>query len=254
VVPAFTRSADFAIDKPAGTPCQHLGADDRCGIHDRLRARGFPGCAVYDCFGAGQQVTQVTFGGRSRTPEMYPVFPVMRQLHEWLWYLSEALRLPRVQTLRADLERLREEPTDLTTLDAGSLLELDLDAHWPAVSALLGSVSQRVRSVHKGPDRRGADLVGASLRGADLRGADLRGAYLIGADLSTSDLREADLIGADLRGADLSAADLTDALFVTQVQLDAARGDHHTRLPAALARPTHWSVAQDEGRIHIRDG
>ena len=65
VAPAFAASADFAIDKPAGHPCPNLQEEDfRCGIHDRLRERGFPGCTVFDCFGAGQQVAQVTFGGR----------------------------------------------------------------------------------------------------------------------------------------------------------------------------------------------
>jgi len=32
-------------------------------IHNDLRRHGFPGCAVYDCFSAGQQVSQVTFAG-----------------------------------------------------------------------------------------------------------------------------------------------------------------------------------------------
>jgi len=45
-------------DKPAGRPCPNLGADFGWGIHDSLRKRGFPGCAVFDCFGAGQQVIQ----------------------------------------------------------------------------------------------------------------------------------------------------------------------------------------------------
>src|SRR6188768_3666781 len=65
VAPAFAASADFAIDKPAGSPCPNLQADFRCGIHAELRERGFPGCEVFDCFGAGQQLTQVTFGGRT---------------------------------------------------------------------------------------------------------------------------------------------------------------------------------------------
>ncbi len=61
VGPAFAASADFAIDKAAGTPCPNLGGDFRCGIHDQLRPKGFAGCTVYDCFGAGQKVSQVTF-------------------------------------------------------------------------------------------------------------------------------------------------------------------------------------------------
>src|SRR6478609_5910254 len=88
VAPAFARSADFAIDKPSGQPCPKLEDDLRCGIHAELRERGFPGCAVFDCFGAGQQIVQVTFGGQDwrTTPElagpMFAVLPVMRRLHE----------------------------------------------------------------------------------------------------------------------------------------------------------------------------
>jgi hypothetical protein len=81
VAPAFCASADFAISKRAGQPCPHLGPDFRCGIHTGLRAQGFRGCTVYDCFGAGQQVSQVTFGGQDwrqalqSARSMFEVFP-----------------------------------------------------------------------------------------------------------------------------------------------------------------------------------
>ncbi|MFE4849650.1 pentapeptide repeat-containing protein, partial [Streptomyces sp. NPDC056689] len=89
-------------------------------------------------------------------------------------------------------------------------------------------------------NHRGADLMGARLKGADLRGANLRGAYLIAADLTGADLREADLIGADLRDARLQGADLTGSIFLTQAQVNAARGDGWTKIPASLSRPAHW--------------
>src|SRR5664280_3107882 len=63
VAPAFAVSADFAISKPAGRPCPNLQPDFRCGIHPRLREMGFRGCVAYDCFGAGQRVTQTTLTG-----------------------------------------------------------------------------------------------------------------------------------------------------------------------------------------------
>ena len=102
-----------------------------------------------------------------------------------------------------------------------------------------GGARGRVRR----PSRPGprADLVGAALAGADLRDADLRGALLLGADLRDADLRRTDLLGADLRGADLAGADLRDALYLTQPQIDAARGDGRTRLGPGLRRPGHWS-------------
>jgi uncharacterized protein YjbI with pentapeptide repeats len=70
----------------------------------------------------------------------------------------------------------------------------------------------------------------------------LRGALLIGADLRGADLHTADLLGADLRGADLSGADLTGSLFLLQSQVDTARGDAATHLPAGRIRPPHWDV------------
>ena len=73
----FAVSADFALDKPAGTPCPNLRGDHRCGIHAKLRPSGFTGCTVYDCFGAGQRVSQVTFGGHGvgRTMHESPSVP-----------------------------------------------------------------------------------------------------------------------------------------------------------------------------------
>lgn len=107
--PAFSSSADFAIDKDAEKPCLHLRSDFRCGIHQRIRQEGFAGCAVYDCFGAGQKAAQVTFGGQDwrRAPrtakQMFEVFTIMRQLHELLWYLTEALALQSARSLHGEL-------------------------------------------------------------------------------------------------------------------------------------------------------
>ncbi|WP_327326043.1 pentapeptide repeat-containing protein [Streptomyces sp. NBC_01210] len=248
----FTASADFAVDKDAGTPCRNLRTDFRCGIHTRLRQSGFSGCTVYDCFGAGQKVSQVTFGGKDwrqapeTAQEMFAVFPVVRQLHELLWYLTEALTLRPARSLHGEIRRLLGETERLTELGPDALGKLDVAAHRQDVNVLLLRTSELVRAEvgragRKKKDRRGADLMGARLRGADLRGASLRGAYLIAADLTGADLRLADLIGADLRDADLAGADLTGSFFLTQPQLNAAKGDAATRLPPALTRPAHWS-------------
>lgn len=246
VAPAFSASADFAIDKEAGRACPNLRSDFRCAIHAGLRQKGFPGCAVFDCFGAGQQVAQVTFGGQDwrRTPriaaQMFAVFTVMRQLHELLWYLSEALTLQPAGPIHGELGRALEQTELLTRHGPDALADLDVTAHRRDVNALLLRTSELVRAGHRGIDRSGADLIGKDLRGADLRGASLRGAYLIGADLAGADLRMADLTGADLRGAGLGAADLTGSIFLTQSQVDAAKGDLDTRLPPSLTRPAHW--------------
>ena len=237
----FARSADFPVDKAGGDPCRNLLADHRCGIHDRLLEGGWRGCVAFDCFGAGQQVSQVTFGGVSwreapdTAPTMYAVLPVVRQLHEMLAHLLEAAALEPGTDALVALTGLVDEVADLAAADAETLLGLDLDALRARVGGLLRTVSATVRDRHRRRDgirkqsrgaRRvgpGADLVGADLHGLDLRATDLRGALLIAADLRGADLRWADLLGADLRDADLRGAVLDGALFVTRPQLAAAR-------------------------------
>jgi uncharacterized protein YjbI with pentapeptide repeats len=248
VAPAFSASADFAIDKPAGQACPNLLGDFRCGIHSELRPRGFRGCTVYDCFGAGQQVAQVTFAGKDwraapeSSEQMFAVFAVMRQLHEMLWHLDQALMRLAATPLHDDLRAAFGEVERITHASAAALLELDVAALRREVSPLLERTSELVRaeSPRSAPDRVGADLIGADLKGADFMAANLRGAYLIGADLRGADLRLADLRAADLRDADLRGADLTGSIFLTQSQLDASKGDSETRLPMSITRPAHW--------------
>jgi uncharacterized protein YjbI with pentapeptide repeats len=248
VAPAFSASADFAIDKAARQQCPNLQVDFRCGIHTELRPRGFRGCSTYDCFGAGQQVAQVTFGGNDwrAAPEtadqMFEAFAVMRQLHEMLWYLNEALTQRPALSLHDELRLAFGDVERLTQASADALLGLDVAGVRRVVSPLLERTSALIRaeSSDGGLDRVGADLVGADLRGADLRAANLRGAYLIGTDLRDADLWLADLLGADLRDADLRGADLTGSIFVTQSQIDASRGGSGTKLPTSITRPGHW--------------
>lgn len=231
VAPAFAKSSDFAVNKPAGQACRNLADDFSCGIHEELPQRGFRGCVVFDCFGAGQRITQETFGGRDwrSTPAiagaMFAVLPVVRQLHELLWLLTEALAIDEARRLHPKLRTALGEIDAVAARPAEELRGLDVDAYRKKVVPLLRSVSELARAGTRRPDHSGAQLIGRKFRGADLRGASFRGALLLGADLRDADLRRADFTGADLRGADLRGADLTGALFLTAAQLRAAVTD-----------------------------
>ncbi|MNO15096.1 Serine/threonine-protein kinase B [compost metagenome] len=254
----FGVSSDFAIDKNAGQPCPNLQNDFRCGIHTGLRTKGFRGCTVYECFGAGPKVSHLTFAGLDwqEAPEtaaqMFEVFPVMRHLHELLYYLTEALLLPAAQPIHSQLHSALEQTERLTLLTAEALLKVDVHTHRAEINELLLRTSELAREAARRqllnpPKRpknygRGADLIGAKLKKADLRCVSLRGAYLIAADLSGADLRGADLIGADFRDTKLYGADLRGTLFLTQSQLNAAKGDALTKLPDTLVRPEHWTI------------
>ena len=247
VVPAFAASADFAITKRARQACPNLRSDLRCGIHSGLRQQGFRGCAAYDCFGAGQKVSQATFAGQDwrQAPDiaqqMFSAFPIMRALHELLWYLTEALALRPDAVLHDELRRALEETERLTHGRPDALLALDVATYQQDINILLVRASEHARAeIGKKKDYRGAALFGAKLKGANLRGANLRGAFLIGADLRGADLRLADFTAADCRDTDLRGADLSGSIFLIQSQLDAAKGDSETKVPPSLTRPAHW--------------
>lgn len=249
-------SSDFAIDKPAGMPCPNLQEDFHCHIHSELRESGFKGCTVFDCLGAGQMIAQTTFGGQSwkDQPEyaekMFRAFPVMEQLFEMIAFAAEALSYETTPLLQQELTSQLDLLQRLSHSSVDELLNLDLISYRMPISELLLEASAKIRKrmITRLPARqkkwnteqRGADWIGKNLRSQDLRGTSFRGALLIAADLRKSDLRSTDFIGADLRDADLSGANLSTSLFLTQMQINSAKGDAGTQLPQHIERPFHW--------------
>jgi len=248
----FSASEGFPQDKASGTPCINLQPNFRCSVHKNLITEGLKGCTSYDCFGAGQRVAQVTYAGKDwrqvteSAQEMFDVFLIMRQLHEMLWYLREAVNLEPASCIHNELSSVLMETEHLTNSIAASLIELDIEAHRHKVSKLLVKTSKLVRARYKTLSRDktnnaiSIDFLGADLRKQDLRGANLRGACLIAADLRGVDLSGADLIGADLRDADLRGANLSGSIFLTQSQINTAKGDSITELPDLIDRPKSW--------------
>lgn len=118
VIPPFDALQGFGFDKPAETPCLHLCADHRCGIHDGLIAQGFTGCVAFDCLGAGQRLTSLAvarFGSadwRARPDVarwLFGAYPRMRGVQEWLARLSLAAAMVDSGDLRALAAELEAE-------------------------------------------------------------------------------------------------------------------------------------------------
>ena len=135
--PAFDRSDEFAIDKPACVACPNLDADDICSIHNRLEKAGFRGCVLYDCLGAGQRVVQELYAGHAwreepdLLPEMWSALIALRRVHELILLLTTAAKAPLSMKEQATLEELLraldpEEgwtPEGLADFAAGPLAE-----------------------------------------------------------------------------------------------------------------------------------
>lgn len=244
---SFGASSEFAADKAPGVACPNLREGLDCGIHEELRASGYRGCALFDCFGAGQLVTARTCAGvrwqegGAGAARLFAVFDVMRRLKELLWYLADAA--DAAGPLSGAIGEMRQAVQALVGEDAAHLERLDVLALQERVYELLAAASGARR--HELSSCSGLALAGADLRNADftrtnLRGADLRYAQLAPAVLAGADLEGADLLGADLRDADVRGARLAGSLYLTQSQVESADGDDATTLPAAIRRPAHW--------------
>ncbi|MDL4840219.1 pentapeptide repeat-containing protein [Aquibacillus rhizosphaerae] len=247
----YGKSADFPFNKDGGDPCRNLCSNNLCAIHDQLREKGFRGCVSYECFGAGQHVSQSIYNGKDwredkeQVEEMFTVFPIVQQLHEMLLYLQQTLTLKETESLKNSLQKIYEDTFELTLKKPKEILKIDIVAHRSKVSALLIESSKIYRNYNNKKGRKNglkkkSDYLGANLKGLNLQGEDFRGKLMIAANLSHSDLSRADFIGADFRDANLSGANLTDVLFLTQSQINSAVGDVFTKIPSYLERPSHW--------------
>ena len=238
----FSKTDGFPEDKRAGEPCLHLAERFTCNIHGELATRNMKGCMTYDCFGAGQQVAQVTYGGRDwRTnretaEQMYDAFLKMRQLYEIYVYATEAARIAPskpLQTLIAELETV-------AAATAEQVVALDAEQYRQRVRPFIHEASAQLQRQYRPTFKAKADLFGADLRKKSLRGADLRGCFLIAANLAGADLTGANVLSADFRDANVSGANLANSYFLTQMQVNSMKGDATTRIPAHLTRPSQW--------------
>lgn len=138
VAPPFDAEQGFGHDKAAGEPCRHLQQDNRCAVHASLIASGYPGCAAFDCYGAGQRVT-LKYGNDAwrqsvdAAAAMFKSYSRMRALHELLAMVAVAKQQAsmdavslRLQEVLAGLEQLCEieSPVDVVALRQRTVREI----------------------------------------------------------------------------------------------------------------------------------
>jgi hypothetical protein len=138
---AFDRGPHFGFDKPAGTPCRHLGGDHACAIHAHLERDGFLGCASYDCRGAGQLVTQMFAGLSWRDSPA-----VARQM---FWAFAKLREIQTMRSISPAVRRQLEPPDPRWTLEA--LHALDLVALRQELAARLASPARAPMLECRGP-------------------------------------------------------------------------------------------------------
>ncbi|MGL5676802.1 MAG: pentapeptide repeat-containing protein [Cellulosilyticaceae bacterium] len=233
----------FPENKDAGVPCKHLEADFKCDIHGELIEKNLRGCLNYECFGAGQKVTRMYAdkGGWEQNPsqraEIYQVFLGVTQLYQMRWYLLQALELHVSSERDGAIEKLIQENGEIVEQEPKKILSYDLEAYRERVNVLLKALTNQVRTTK---DNGNKNFFGKNLKGKNLDGKDFTMALMIAANLEKCRLRRANLLGADMRDTNIKDTDLSESLFLTQMQINSAKGNAETKLPSYLSRPSTW--------------
>lgn len=203
---------------------------------------------AYDCFGAGQKVTQVVCQGKTwqdkdvKADEMYRIFLAVYQLHQMLWYMNEAALLIPASDIHEVVESAIQDLDRLTRQAPEALLKMDLEICRERTNRLLKEVWHRVRKSIKAPAKakKSVDFIGRDFKKAVLDGQDFSMSLLIAANLEGCSLKGANFLGADLRDTNFKNADLSESIFLTQAQVNSAKGNEYTKLPEFIICPEIW--------------
>ncbi|WP_312643840.1 pentapeptide repeat-containing protein [Hydrogenoanaerobacterium sp.] len=244
----YAKAEGFPADKAAGKPCKSLMPDFRCSIHPKLMACKLKGCMAYDCFGAGQKVAQAIYSGANwmTTPEiadqMFKVFLQVWQLHQMLWYLVEASTLIPAEKLKNEIDALILENEQMTRLNPDEILALDIQDYRSRVNTILKKAGELVRTaINSTADNRiSGDYIGKNFKHANFNGKDFSMTLLIAVNLEGCSLHGTNFLGADMRDTNIKNTDLSESVFLTQGQVNAAKGNRNTKLPETLAYPISW--------------
>ena len=237
------KSDGFPENKQAGVPCKHLTTDFCCDIHPLLAAKKMKGCLAYDCFGAGQKVTQSCYDNEDwktnpdKADEIFRVFMKVFQLHQIAWYLLEALSLVSDDRTKDEIDALLAENIQMTATT--EILVIDIASYKMRADQALKKVSDQV-AADSSDGTNGKDYFGKNFKGANLDGRDFSMALMIAANLKGCSLKKTNFLGADMRDANIKDTDLSGCVFLTQMQINAAQGNAKTKLPANLSRPFSW--------------
>lgn len=243
----FSKTDGFPENKSEGKPCLNLQKDFRCKIHGELEKSKMKGCIGYDCFGAGQQVTQIIYSGQTwwdmpkKAKEIFDVFVVVFQLFQIRYFLLEAMTILPARTLNEEIKAQIEENERICNCEPQNILMFDRENYKNKVNVLLKQVCSLLqKSLCCENKKIPSNFLGKDFKNKDMSGLDLSTKLLIAANFNHCVFDGTIFLGADTRDTDFSNADLREAVFLSQGQINSAKGNRNTKLPQYLDYPITW--------------
>lgn len=243
----FSKADGFPENKIAGKPCLKLENSFRCKIHTELEKLNMKGCIGYDCFGAGQHVTQYTYKGQTwkslenQSKEIFAVFVIVFQLYQMRYFLEQSMSVIPAKELRSNIQELINENEMLCNANSKIILNTDIDSYRERVNLILKKVCFLITKCFMQNDNNDkSEFLGRNHSKRDLSGLDLSMKLLIAANFDSSIFNGTIFLGADTRDTNFSNADLRESIFLSQGQINSAKGNRNTKLPKYLDYPSTW--------------
>lgn len=246
----FTRTDGFPKDKEAGVACKNLQSDYKCKIHSKLSQQGLKGCIAYDCFGAGQHVTRYIKSlpdwliiSKKEADVIFNSYLVVLKIHQALWYLSQCLILCLPQSEKEQAKLLVDAGTALIEHPLEALSEFKIKFFCEKSNDYLKYICSLYQKtpLSNSNNMQINNYMGKNMKRKNLVGKDFSMSLLIAANLEQANLDGANFLGADMRDTNIQNTDLSQCLFLTQIQINAARGNNRTILPPFLHKPEAWN-------------
>lgn len=243
----FSKVDGFPENKIAGKPCTKLQKDYRCNIHRELKKRNMKGCIGYDCFGAGQHVTQDIYKGETwqtsqeYSKEIFEVFMKVFQFYQMRYFLEESMTIVTAKELSNDIIKLIDENKGICNSTPQIILDTDIESYRNKVNIVLKQVCSSITTSFKYSINMDlTDFLGKDLSKRDMSGLDLSMKLLITTNFDDCKFDGTIFLGADTRDTNFSNADLREAAFLSQGQINSAKGNKNTKIPQYLDYPVTW--------------
>ena len=243
----FSKMDGFPENKITGKPCSNLQKNYQCKIHGELEKKKMKGCIGYDCFGAGQHVTQSIYSGQTwqdkpkQAKEIFDVYIVVYQLYQIRYFLLESMALFPAKILRSKIKPLIQENEIICNCEPQDIIKFNLENYRNKANVFLKQVCSLLQKSLCTENKKCPEvLIGKSFQNKDFRGLDLSTKLLIAANFNNCVFDGTIFLGADTRDTDFSNADLRDAVFLSQGQINVAKGNRNTKLPQYLDHPFTW--------------
>lgn len=244
----FAKSEGFPNDKKAGIACHHLQADHKCKIYPQLAKLGLKGCMSYDCFGAGQYISRYmnhslnwSVISQKEADQIFHAFSIVMSVHQTLWYVSQCLLLQLPLSEKNEAKQFLDEGKKLLDTSLENLTRLDIQPFCKKANAYLKHICTIHQACFPNANKGSSkEYIGKNLKRKNLTGKDFSMSLLIAADLEHANLKGANFLGSDMRDTNLCNTDLSQSLFLTQIQINSAKGNAKTILPPFLHKPRSW--------------